>query len=94
MKESALCAERALQQTDSAIRRPARGDAEISLIGVRCVKHVGNQPVYNMEVETHHNFAVNGGYIVHNCIDSTRYLAEDLIAERAIRTMSRAALGF
>lgn len=34
------------------------------------------ESVYNMEVEEHHNFAVNGGVIVHNC-DSIRYLLAD-----------------
>ncbi len=36
-------------------------------VKVRAVRHVGKQDVYNMEVESHHNFAVNGGFIVHNC---------------------------
>lgn len=26
-----------------------------------------------MEVDDHHNFAVNGGFIVHNCMDALRY---------------------
>ena len=29
-----------------------------------------------MEVEDNHNFAVNGGLIVHNCIDAVRYAME------------------
>jgi hypothetical protein len=29
-----------------------------------------------MEVETHHNFSVNGGLIVHNCLDALRYSME------------------
>lgn len=33
----------------------------------------GYEDVYNIEVENHHNFAVNGGFIVHNCMDSMRY---------------------
>lgn len=40
---------------------------------VKGIRLVGREDVYNMEVETHHNFAVNGGLIVHNCIDMTRY---------------------
>jgi hypothetical protein len=31
-----------------------------------------------MEVENNHNFAVNGGYIVHNCMDAIRYLCYTL----------------
>ncbi|MBP5410824.1 MAG: hypothetical protein J6Y26_02825 [Lachnospiraceae bacterium] len=29
-----------------------------------------------MEVEDNHNFAVNGGHVVHNCIDAVRYAME------------------
>ena len=32
------------------------------------------EDVYNLEVEDNHNFAVNGGYIVHNCLDAMRYM--------------------
>lgn len=46
------------------------------------------QPVYNMEVEHHHNFAVQGGMIVHNCIDSTRYALERMINMREAKTFS------
>ena len=31
------------------------------------------EDVYNMEVDDNHNFAVNGGIVIHNC-DSMRYL--------------------
>lgn len=36
------------------------------------IEPFGKADVYNMEVENHHNFSVNGGFIVHNC-DSIRY---------------------
>lgn len=39
---------------------------------VKSIEFIGNEDVYNMEVENHHNFAVNGGCIVHNC-DAIRY---------------------
>lgn len=35
-------------------------------------RKIPNEDVYNMEVDEHHNFAVNGGSIVHNC-DALRY---------------------
>ncbi len=35
-----------------------------------------------MEVETHHNFTVNGGIVVHNCIDATRYAMESVIVKK------------
>lgn len=38
------------------------------------IKQIENEDVYNMEVKCHHNFAVNGGIIVHNC-DAIRYFA-------------------
>ena len=34
---------------------------------------VQREDVYNMEVDRVHNFAIQGGIIVHNCYDSTRY---------------------
>ncbi len=34
----------------------------------------GTADVYNMEVEGTHDFAVNGGAIVHNCYDMFRYI--------------------
>ena len=47
--------------------------APVTFVGVKNIKPAGHADVYNMEVESHHNFAVNGGTIVHNCIDSARY---------------------
>ena len=41
-----------------------------------------------MEVERFHNFAVNGGLIVHNCIDSARYSMEPEIDRRVAYTRS------
>ena len=46
-----------------------------------------------MEVEQHHNFAVNGGLIVHNCIDATRYSLEPLIGRKKLQTLSKTSLG-
>lgn len=39
---------------------------------IKSIEPVGRENVYNMEVESHHNFAVNGGFVVHNC-DAARY---------------------
>ena len=38
----------------------------------------GYANVYNMEVADNHNFAVNGGLIVHNCMDSARYFVQTM----------------
>lgn len=46
----------------------------VSSVGIKGIRLVGNEPVYNMEVEDTHCFAVNGGLIVHNCADAVRYL--------------------
>ena len=37
------------------------------------IEPAGTMDVYNMEVETTHDFAVNNGCIVHNCYDEARY---------------------
>lgn len=36
------------------------------------VKRIGEEPVYNLEVDDTHCFAINGGFIVHNC-EALRY---------------------
>ena len=47
-----------------------------------------------MEVKDHHNFAVEGGFIVHNCIDSVRYaLNNDMTGQGSMRTISKRKLG-
>ena len=38
---------------------------------VKGIYPLNNEDVYNMEVENHHNYSVNGGFILHNC-DSLR----------------------
>ncbi len=40
--------------------------------------------VYDLEVPYYHNFAVNDGIIVHNCIDATRYALETFISQRKV----------
>lgn len=46
--------------------------------GIKEIKPLGRQPVYNMEVDEYHNFSVNGGIIVHNCMDATRYFVKTM----------------
>lgn len=38
--------------------------------------------VYDLEVPRYHNFAVNGGIFVHNCIDAVRYATEQFWTKR------------
>ena len=56
--------------------RPVPENAQIKCVGVKSIKKVDPEPVYNMEVEDNHNFAVNDGLIVHNCMDATRYFVK------------------
>ena len=70
---------------------PAREAAQTERFGfvrVRRIRKTAAEPVYNMEVERFHNFAVNGGLIVHNCIDSARYSMEAEIDRRMAYTRS------
>lgn len=47
--------------------------AEISYVGIKAIRKLGKADVYNMEVDETHNFSVEGGLIVHNCMDAVRY---------------------
>ena len=62
-------------------------------VRVKSVRRRSAEPVYNMEVERFHNFAVNGGLIVHNCIDATRYALETQIGKKKLQSMSKGLLG-
>lgn len=53
--------------------------ARLDYVGVASVKKIGRESVYNMEVDEHHNFSVNGGVIVHNCMDDTRYMCNTVL---------------
>mgnify|MGYP004547883423 FL=1 len=47
----------------------------MKIAGIAKIELDGREDVYNMEVADNHNFAVNGGLIVHNCMDALRYFA-------------------
>ena len=49
-----------------------------NLVSVEKVEREPNEDVYNMEVMGTHNFAVNGGVIVHNCMDAIRYFVNTM----------------
>ena len=44
----------------------------VQSIGIESIEFDGYEDVYNMEVADNHNYAVNGGVVLHNC-DSCRY---------------------
>lgn len=47
------------------------------IVKIKNIKKLNKkQDVYDLEVPKYHNFAVNGGIIVHNSIDATRYALE------------------
>lgn len=75
----AVPAEKNLLQTNTHTSNIAPESAQISLVGIKAINLVGIEPVYNMEVEELHNFSVNGGIVVHNCMDAMRYLVATTI---------------
>ena len=63
-------------------------------VKVSSVSYVGREDVFNMEVKNHHNFAVNGGFIVHNCIDATRYAFADDMRNVKVTIAPKVQFGF
>lgn len=51
-------------------------DVGHNCVKIKSIRKVGREPVYNMEVDDNHNFAINGGLIVHNCMDDMRYFVK------------------
>lgn len=74
--ENVNAAKKNLQQTNTPKQEPVPDHAEASCVGIKSIRKIGKEPVYNMEVEDNHNFAINGGLIVHNCMDSMRYFVK------------------
>jgi hypothetical protein len=54
---------------------------------------VQNEDVYNMEVIGTHNFSVNGGLIVHNCMDDIRYFVNTILRKKIGKKESPLILG-
>ena len=75
-QENANGAATSLQQISIQRQKPVAEVAEISFVGVKSIRKIGKADVYNMEVEDNHNFAIEGGLIVHNCMDATRYFVK------------------
>lgn len=78
-QEHAKCAEKSLPQTNILHKSAALENAPVFFVGIKEIRPCGKQPVYNMEVDEHHNFSVNGGIIVHNCMDAVRYFANTVM---------------
>ena len=62
--------------------KPVLKDVGISYVGIQDIRPCGEQPVYNMEVDQYHNFSVNGGVIVDNGRDETRYFAMTILRHK------------
>ena len=61
---------------------PSTNISKKKSVTTACVKEVlfiSNSDVYNMEVDTYHNFAISGGLIVHNCSDAARYMCHTIL---------------
>ena len=67
------------------LRTNTKKQNTVQLVKVKGIKRIGKADVYNMEVKNHHNFSVCGGFIVHNCMDSTRYFVSTILGHRAAR---------
>lgn len=85
-QENANGAEMSLQQTNIQKREHVPEVAEISSVGIKAIRKVGRADVYNMEVEGNHNFAIESGLIVHNCMDSMRYFVrtKHIVKEKTV----------
>lgn len=53
-----------------------------NFVKVLKIESVQNEDVYNMEVIGTHNFSVNGGLIVHNCMDDIRYFVNTILRKK------------
>lgn len=77
--ENANIAEKNLLQTNIQKPEPVQDHAEIKSVGIKSIRKVGKADVYNMEVDDNHNFAIEGGLIVHNCMDAMRYFVKTMM---------------
>ena len=64
------------EQINIQKQKPVAGVAETSSVGIKAIQKIVTADVYNMEVEDNHNFAIEGGLIVHNCMDAMRYFVK------------------
>lgn len=53
----------------------------VRAVGVKGIKRAGRADVYNLEVADTHCFSVNGGIVVHNCMDALRYFTQTIYVD-------------
>lgn len=64
------------------LRTNTKKQNAVHLVGISKIEIEPNEDVYNMEVMDTHNFAVNGGIIVHNCMDDIRYFVMTILRHK------------
>lgn len=64
------------------MRTNTKTQSGVRFVGIKSIELDGYEPVYNMEVDVNHNFSVNGGLIVHNCMDDIRYFANTILRKK------------
>ena len=64
------------------LRTNTKKQNDAYLVGVAKIEVEPNEDVYNMEVMGTHNFSVNGGVIVHNCMDDIRYFVNTVLKNK------------
>ena len=64
------------------LRTNTKKQSAAHLVGIAKIEIEPNEDVYNMEVIGTHNFSVNGGVIVHNCMDDVRYFVNTVLKNK------------
>ena len=64
------------------LRTNTKKQSAADLVGIAKIEIEPNEDVYNMEVIGTHNFSVNGGVIVHNCMDDIRYFVNTVLKNK------------
>ena len=64
------------------LRTNTKKQNAVHLVEIAKIEIEPNEDVYNMEVMGTHNFSVNGGVIVHNCMDDIRYFVNTVLKNK------------
>ena len=70
--ELAWYAEVSLLSTNTQKPYAVPENAPLRFVGIKSIKYLGKQDVYNLTVEEHHNYLANDGVLSKNC-DTDRY---------------------
>ena len=68
---------------ENMLRTNTKKQNAVHLVGVAKIEIEPNEDVYNIEVMGTHNFSVNGGVIVHNCMDDIRYFVNTVLRHKS-----------